>query len=198
MEDRLRSRLQSGMLAEILPPELETRMAILEQRAVLEQVEIPSDVILYLASAIKDNVRDLEAALIRLLALASLNQSEVTAELATQALEAFLREGSVSEVSIADIQEAVSEQFSVPTAAIVGPRRDRKTSLARQVAMYLCRKLSRNTLTVIGDSFGGKTHSTVLYACNKLEQEMKQDDALAEAVQRLCRRLSAASGSPPA
>ena len=192
MDDRLRSRLQSGMLAEILPPELETRMAILEQRAALEQIELPPDVVLCLASAIKDNVRTLEAALIRLLALASLNESEITAELAVRALEAFVSDGAISEVTIAAIQEMVCEQFSVSSEALKGPRRNREISLARQVAMYLCRKYSRGTLAAIGEEFGGKTHSTVIYACNKLEAEMKQDDQLSQAVTRLCTRLAAA------
>jgi chromosomal replication initiator protein len=192
MEDRLRSRLESGLMAEIGPPELETRMAILEQRAALEGAVLPADVTLYIAGLIQSNIRVLEAALIRLLALASLNQSDVTADLARSALEAYIREGRASPVSVQTVQKAVSERFGVPEEALLGPRRDRKTSLARQVAMYLTRELTRSSLAEVGELFGGKTHSTVVYACQKLEQEMKQDAELAAAVQQLCARLKGA------
>lgn len=189
MEDRLRSRLESGLMVEIGPPELETRMAILEQRAAMEGAVLPADVTLYIAGLIQSNIRVLEAALIRLLALASLNKSELTADLARSALESYIREGKASPVSIQAVQKVVSERFGVPEEALIGPRRDRKTSLARQVAMYLTRELTRSSLVEVGELFGGKTHSTVIYACQKLEQEMKQDKELAAAVQQLCTRL---------
>jgi chromosomal replication initiator protein len=193
MEDRLRSRLESGLMAEIAPPELETRMAILEQRAALEGAALPGDVTLYIAGLIQSNIRVLEAALIRLLALASLNRCAVTADLARSALEAYVREGRASPVSVETVQKAVSERFGVPEAALLGPRRDRKTSLARQVAMYLTRELTRSSLAQVGELFGGKAHSTVLYACQKLEEQMKQDAELAAAVRQLCARLKAPS-----
>src|SRR4051794_39499357 len=170
MEDRLRSRLESGLMAEIGAPELETRMAILEQRAALEGAVLPGDVTLYIAGLIQSNIRVLEAALIRLLALASLNQSEVTADLARSALESYIREGKASPVTVQAVQKAVSEQFGVPEETLLSPRRDRKTSHARQVAMYLTRELTRSSLAEVGELFGGKTHSTVVYACQKLEQ----------------------------
>jgi chromosomal replication initiator protein len=189
MEDRLRSRLEAGLMAEIVPPDLETRMAILEQRAAMEGAILPADVTLYIASLIQSNVRVLEAALIRLLALASLNRCDVTADLARSALEAYIREEKASPVSAQAVQKAVSERFGVPEEAMLGPRRDRKTSRARQVAMYLTRALTRSSLVEVGELFGGKTHSTVVYACQKLEHEMKQDVELASAVQQLCARL---------
>jgi chromosomal replication initiator protein len=189
MEDRLRSRLESGLMAEVGLPELETRMAILEQRAAQEGVALPADVTLYIAGLIQSNIRVLEAALIRLLALASLNQSQVTVELARSALEAYVREGRASPISVQTIQKAVSERFGVPEETLLSPRRDRKTSLARQVAMYLMRELTRSSLVEVGELFGGKTHSTVVYACQKLELEMKTDLELAAAVQQLCARL---------
>jgi chromosomal replication initiator protein len=192
MEDRLRSRLESGLMAEIVAPELETRMAILEQRAALEGAVLPGDVTLYIAGLIQSNIRVLEAALIRLLALASLNQSEVTADLARSALEAYIRDGKASPVSVQTVQKAVSERFGVPEEALLSPRRDRKTSLARQVAMYLTRELTRSSLAEVGELFGGKTHSTVVYACQKLQEQMKQDADLAAAVQQLCARLKGA------
>ncbi len=128
MEDRLRSRLESGLMVEIAPPELETRMAILEQRAAMEGAALPGDVTLYIAGLIQSNIRVLEAALIRLLALASLNRCAVTADLARSALEAYIREGKASPVSVQAVQKAVSERFGVPEEALLGPRRDRSAS----------------------------------------------------------------------
>jgi chromosomal replication initiator protein len=96
-------------------------------------------------------------------------------------------------VSVQAVQKAVSERFGVPEEALLGPRRDRKTSTARQVAMYLTRELTRSSLAEVGELFGGKTHSTVVYACQKLEQELKQDAELAAAVQQLCARLKSAA-----
>jgi chromosomal replication initiator protein len=189
MEDRLRSRLESGLMAEIGPPDLETRMAILEQRAALEGVEVPADVVLTIASMVESNVRVLEAALIRLLALASLNRSPITADLAAGALEAYVQGGRASQVGVQVVQKAVCDRFGVPAEALTGNRRDKKSTLARQVAMYLMREVTRTSLSQIGDLFGGKAHSTVLYACQKLETQMKQDSELAEAVQQLCARL---------
>jgi chromosomal replication initiator protein len=189
MEDRLRSRLESGLMAEIGSPDLETRMAILEQRAALEGVEVPADVVLTIASMVESNVRVLEAALIRLLALASLNRSPITADLAAGALEAYVQGGRASQVGVQVVQKAVCDRFGVPAEALTGNRRDKKSTLARQVAMYLMREVTRTSLSQIGDLFGGKAHSTVLYACQKLETQMKQDSELAEAVQQLCARL---------
>jgi chromosomal replication initiator protein len=189
LEDRLRSRMEAGLMTEIVEPELETRMAILEQRAALEGASLPGDVVLAIASQLQGNIRVLEAALIRLLALASLNRCEVTADLAASALEAFVCEGRASELGVQAIQKAVCEQFGVSEELLLSGRRDRKTSLARQVAMYLMRDLTRTSLSRIGDLFGGKTHSTVLYACKKLEAEMKQNEELAQAIRQLCARL---------
>jgi chromosomal replication initiator protein len=164
-------------------------MAILEQRAAMEGVALPREVTLYIAGLVQSNIRVLEAALIRLLALASLNRCAVTEELARSALESYVREGKASPVTLEQIRKAVSERFDVPEEALIGSRRDRKTSLARQVAIYLTRELTRSSLTQVGEQFGGKTHSTVLYSCQKLQQEMKADADLAAAVQQLCAKL---------
>lgn len=190
MEDRLRTRLESGLMAEIAPPELETRVAILLQRAEQEGAEIPQDVLYQIAHSVTDNVRVLEAALIRMLALASLNRCTLTLDLAARALTAFVQDGRVAAISLLAIQRAVCEQFNMTEQEITSPRRDRNTSLARQVAMYLMRELSRKSLNEIGEAFGGKAHSTVLYACAKLEKEMQADPRLAAAVSGLRSRLA--------
>jgi chromosomal replication initiator protein len=193
MEDRLRSRLESGLMAEVGPPDLETRVAILEKRAALEGASVPPEALMVIAAAIEGNVRVLEAALVRVLALASLNRSPITPEMAQSALEAFAPGGAVAgRVGVQAVQKAVCDRFGVPADALTGSRRDRKSTLARQAAMYLMREVSRSSLTQIGDLFGGKSHSTVLYACQKLEAQMKQDAELAEAIQQLRARLALA------
>src|SRR5207248_4100599 len=188
MEERLRSRLGSGLMAEIAPPELETRMAILERRAEAEGASVPADVVLTIAGMVESNIRALEAALIRVLALASLNRCPLTAEMAARALEAVLRDGRLSGVSLQAIQRAVCQQFGIQEEALAAGR-DQRTARARRVAMYLLRDLGRHSLAQIGDLFGGKTHSTVVYACQKLEHEMKQDAELSLAVKQLAARL---------
>ncbi|MBI3909972.1 MAG: chromosomal replication initiator protein DnaA [Armatimonadetes bacterium] len=193
MEDRLRSRLESGLMAEIGPPELETRVAILERRAISEQAAVPSDVLLHIASMIETNVRVLEAALIRLLALASLNRTEMTVELADRALQAFRQEGRIRPLDVEAVRRVVCQQFGVSEDELLGERRDKKTSLARQVAMYLLRTHSEKSLSEIGAALGGKAHSTVLYGCQKLEQEMRRDPSLASLVRRLCTQLMGSS-----
>jgi chromosomal replication initiator protein len=191
MEDRLRSRLQSGLMVEIGEPELETRVAILQKRAALEGApEIPEDVLYQIAHAVKTNVRILEAALIRMIALASLTGCPLTPEVAARAIAAFVQEGRLTGISLLVIQRAVCEQFRIPPEDLTSPRRDRPICLARQVAMYLMRELTRQSLAEIGRMFGGKAHSTVIYACDKLEKEMQTDADLALTVRSLKARLA--------
>jgi chromosomal replication initiator protein len=190
MEDRLRSRLESGLMVEIGEPDLETRMAILQKRAGLEGVEIPPEALYHIARTVTNNIRVLEAALIRMVALASLNRCPMTAELAARALQAFVQEGRLTCISLNAIQRAVCEHFKVSEDDLTSPKRDRPICLARQVAMYLMRELSRKSLVDIGKTFGGKAHSTVLYACEKLEREMKTDAGLAGAVRTIRTQLA--------
>jgi chromosomal replication initiator protein len=190
MEDRLRTRLEAGLLVEIAAPELETRMAILQQRAEMEGAPLPPEVAYHIARTVTDNVRVLEAALIRLLALSSLTHSPLTPELAARAVGAFVRDAHIVSTSLAAIQKIVCEQFSIEEKELVGLRRDRPTALARQVAMYLMRELTKKSLSEIGQHFGGKAHSTVLYSCAKLEKEMDADSRLQSTVQSLRARLA--------
>lgn len=190
MEDRLRNRLESGLMVEIAAPELETRMAILEKRAAIEGVDIESDILYQIARSVTTNIRVLEAAFIRMLALASLNRSPVTQELASRALAAFVQEGRLTTINWVAVRHAVCEHFKVSEDDLVSPRRDRQICLARQTAMYLMRELSRKSLSEIGQLFGGKTHSTVLYSCDKLVREMKADAALDSAIRGLRAQIS--------
>jgi len=194
MEERLRTRLESGLMVEIGAPDLETRMAILQKRAELEGAEVPPEAIYHIARTVTDNVRVLEAALIRMLALASLNRSPITAELAARALGAFVQDAKLTCISLLVVLRAVCEHFKISEQELISPRRDRHISSARQVAMYLMRDLSRKSLSEIGRVFGGKTHSTVLYACSRLEKEMQANEGLASAVRGLRSQLSASGG----
>ncbi|MGV3724571.1 MAG: chromosomal replication initiator protein DnaA [Actinomycetota bacterium] len=193
MEDRLRTRLESGLMVEIGAPELETRVAILEKRAAMEGAEIPPEVLYQIARAVSTNIRVLEAALIRMLALASLYRSSITQDLAARALAAFVQEGRMATINWIAVRQAVCDHFKVGEDDLISPRRDRQTCLARQVAMYLMRELSRKSLSEIGQLFGGKAHSTVLYACDKLEKEMKQDASLEAAIRGLRTQIAGAS-----
>jgi chromosomal replication initiator protein len=190
MEDRLRNRLESGLMVEIAAPELETRMAILEKRAAIEKVAIEPDILFQIARSVTTNIRVLEAAFIRMLALASLNRSPVTQELAARALGAFVQEGRLATINWVAVRQAVCDHFKVSEDDLVSARRDRQICLARQTAMYLMRELSRKSLSEIGQLFGGKTHSTVLYSCGKLEREMKADAGLESAVRGLRAQIS--------
>jgi chromosomal replication initiator protein len=185
LEDRLRSRLESGLMVEVGPPDLETRVAILEKRAALEGTAVSEEVLLMIAGMVEGNVRALEAALIRVLALASLNRCPITAELASSALIAYAPEANLGPIGVQRVQKAVCDRFGVPEDALTGSRRDKRSTLARQVAMYLVREVCRTSLAQIGDLFGGKSHSTVLYSCQKLEAEMKKNAELAAAVRQL-------------
>lgn len=190
MEDRLRSRLESGLMVEIGPPELETRMAILERRAQLEGAEVPPDILYQIAHAVSTNIRVLEAALIRVLALASLGRCGIEPALVARALGAFVQESQVACIGMVAVLRAVCEHFHVTEQELTGPRRDRQISLARQVAMYLMREISGKSLVEIGRFFGGKAHSTVLYSCSKLEKEMQTDAALSSTVLGIRARLA--------
>lgn len=194
MEDRLRTRLESGLMVEIGEPDLETRVAILQKRAALEGCEVSPEVLYHIAHSVTNNIRVLEAAFIRMLALASLTRSPVTAELAAKALSAFVQEGRMTNISLLAIRHAVCQHFKVTEADLTSARRDRQTCLARQVAMYLMRQLSRSSLVEIGGMFGGKSHSTVLYACEKLEKDLKADKDLESTVRTLRGRIAATPG----
>jgi chromosomal replication initiator protein len=188
MEDRLRSRLGAGLMAEIAAPELETRMAIVERRALAEEAHLPADVVLAIASSVDSNIRALEAALIRVLAQASLSGAPLTAEMAIDAVEALACDALRCGDGVQAIQRAVCKQFGVDSQRLARAR-DQRSARARRVAMFLLRDLGGYSLAQIGDLFGGKTHSTVVYGCQKLEQEMKQDRELASTVRSLAARL---------
>src|SRR6516162_7618077 len=190
MEDRLRSRFEWGLIADIQPPDLETKVAILQKKAETERVMLPTDVALYIASNIRSNVRELEGALIRLTAYVSLIGAEITLPYAQQVLKNFI-DSQVRKVTIEAIQKAVSEQFGLRPAEIKAKNNSRAIVYPRQIAMYLAKHLTEASLPEIGRQFGGKHHTTVLHSVEKIEEVRKNDKDLHRLITKLTEQLGA-------
>lgn len=189
LEDRLRSRFECGLIADIQAPDLETRVAILRQKALAEQIEVPDDVLDLIATNIQSNIRELEGALNRVIAFASLHQEPISLTLATEALKEIIATPKARPITIASIQEEVAAHFGIKTADLKGKRRSRAVVYPRQIAMYLARELTDASLPRIGEEFGGRDHTTVMHACDKIRKEMDEDPNLASIVRTLTHRL---------
>ncbi|MBM3749758.1 MAG: chromosomal replication initiator protein DnaA [Acidimicrobiia bacterium] len=176
LEERLRSRFEWGLTADIQAPDLETKIAIITRKADSEGVSLPTDVSLYIAGRIKSNIRELEGSLIRLLAYASLTGKEVSIDLAKEVLRDILRQDERA-VTIDGIQKFVAEFYQMKLADLKSRNNSKSVAMPRQVAMYLCKNLTNASLPEIGKSFGGKHHSTVIHSIRKVE-EMRQTDAV--------------------
>jgi chromosomal replication initiator protein len=176
LEERLRSRFEWGLIADIQPPDLETKMAILKRKAESEGVPLPDDVALYIAGRIKSNIRELEGSLIRLLAYASLTGRELSMTLAQEVLRDVLRhEDKV--VTVDTIQKFIAEYYRLKLADLKSRNNSKSVAMPRQVAMYLCKSLTNASLPEIGKSFGGKHHPTVIHSIRKIESMRQQDAA---------------------
>ncbi len=193
LEERLRSRFEWGLLADIQPPDLETRIAILRKKALQERLPVPDEVMAYIASQIPTNIRELEGALIRIVATASLENAPVTPEVAAKALKDILPNRTVRPVTLADILRAVSRQFSVSVEDLKGQSRAQKMVFPRQLAMYLCRELTSASLPKIGEEFGGRDHTTVLHAYDKIGRQRATEPEVQEALRLLQFALQAQS-----
>jgi chromosomal replication initiator protein len=172
--DRLRSRFEWGLMADIQPPDLETKMVILDRKAEEAGVKLPDDVRTYMATQMKSNIRELEGALIRVLAISSVTRAEMTLSLAKQALRSLVANNQ-RKVTIEAIQRAVCEEFQLKLSQIREKNNSRAIAFPRQIAMYLCKELTGGSLPEIGRAFNGKHHTTVLHAVNKIER-MRKDD----------------------
>ena len=189
LEERLRNRFEWGLIADIQPPDVETRVAILEKKAEFEGIELPQDVAIFLATSIDSNVRELEGSLTRLGAFASLNKCPITVEFARDVLQSVLRERVDRAITIESIQKAVCDFFRIRPNDLRSKRRTRTIALPRQVAMYLCRRYTNASFPVIGDRFGGRDHSTVIHAAQVIERRLREDPAFRATVERLERLL---------
>jgi chromosomal replication initiator protein len=190
IEDRLRSRFEWGLIADIQPPDLETKVAILQKKAETDQVMLPTDVALFIASNIRSNVRELEGALIRVTAYASLTGGEINLQTTQEVLKNLI-DSQVRRISIESIQKAVSEQFGLRPTEIKAKNNSRVIVFPRQIAMYLAKHLTDASLPEIGRQFGGKHHTTVLHSVDKIEQARKTDKDLNRVINKLTESLGA-------
>nr|MDQ3957701.1 chromosomal replication initiator protein DnaA [Actinomycetota bacterium] len=174
LEERLRTRFEWGLITDIQPPDLETRLAILRKKAETERLAVDDDVLSFIASRIQTNIRELEGALIRVAAYASLTRSDLSLDLALQVLQTLLPDTRETRVTSDLVVSVAAEYYDVTADEICSSSRSRPLVNARQMAMYLCRELTDLSLPKIGERFGGRDHSTVLYAMHKIRQQMKE------------------------
>ena len=188
IEERLRSRFEAGLIADIQPPDLETRIAILKKKADLQHIRLPDAVAEYLATILRNNIRELEGGLMRLGAIASLTNTDITVDLAKAEMKhlANLREKVITNELI---QKVVAESFGVKPSDLKSKRRTRTVVLPRQVAMYLCRQLAGSSLPETGNFFGGKDHSTVIHSCKVIEEKREKDPELKARIEMLIKQL---------
>lgn len=189
LEERLRSRFGWGLIADIQPPEIETMVAILKQKSRSYQVSLPNDVYFFLASSVTSNVRELEGLLNRVVAYASLSGCEINIDLAREALKDIIKVKE-KDVNIGSIQKAVSTHFNINTSDLKSKKKQKCVVLPRQISMYLARRLTKMSFPEIGAHFGGKDHSTIIYAVNKIEKQITQDQQIKNTVNKLINKLS--------
>lgn len=189
LEDRLRSRFEWGLITDIQPPDLETRIAILIKKAQTENFDIPYDVMDYIASYIDSNIRELEGALIRLVAYASVTGKELNLSTASEALKDILPPPRPQKITIESIQKAVCSYYNIDINDLLGKKRNKHVVYPRQIAMYLCRKLTDESYPQIGVQFGGRDHTTVMHANEKVENYILEDRDLATTIEALCKKI---------
>lgn len=191
LEERLRNRFEWGLIADLQPPDMETRVAILEKKAEIDGLDLPRDVAIHLASKIDSNVRELEGCLTRLSAFASLSKTAITVDFAKQVLQDLLRDRPT--VSIETIQRIVCEHFGIRLSDLLSKKRTRNIAFPRQIAMYLARRMTAGSFPSIGERFGGRDHSTVIHATNTVGRRLKEDQRLRtslEEIERLAQTRS--------
>jgi chromosomal replication initiator protein len=194
LEERLRSRFEWGLLTDIQAPDLETRIAILRKKVNTERIAITDpEVLTFIAGRVSSNIRELEGALTRVVAFSSLTDRPMTVELAEHVLKDVFPQGDAApEVTISRIQEAVSQRFGVTLDELVSPRRSQAVAYPRQVAMYLSRELTDSSLPMIGKEFGGRDHTTVIHAKDKITRLIREDRSVYNLVQELTARIKQA------
>jgi chromosomal replication initiator protein len=193
LEDRLRSRFEWGLITDIQPPDLETRIAILRRKVKYDSIDVDDpEVLTFVASRVSTNIRELEGALTRVVAFSSLTGRRMDVELAQDVLRDVFPNGEAAAVSIDRIQELICERFSVSLAELTGDRRSQNIVYPRQVAMYLSRELTDSSLPKIGKEFGGRDHTTVIHATSKIARLIREDRSVYNLVQELTARIKQA------
>ena len=189
IEDRLRSRFEWGLIADIQPPDLETKVAILQKKAESEQVQLPTDVALFVASNVRTNVRELEGALVRLIAWCQVNRMEITLATTQQCLKQFI-DLQVRKITIEAIQRAVAEQFGMRVSDLKQKNNSRNVVVPRQIAMYLAKQMTEASLPEIGRQFGNKHHTTVMHSIGKIDELRRTDKDLHRTLNKLQEQLN--------
>ncbi|XVV03857.1 chromosomal replication initiator protein DnaA [Actinosynnema sp. CA-248983] len=189
LEDRLRTRFEWGLITDIQPPELETRIAILRKKAAQDRLAAPAEVLEFIAARIERNIRELEGALIRVTAFASLNRQPVDVQLAEIVLRDLIPDSHAPEITAPTIMAVTAEFFGVTIDDLCGPGKTKVLAQARQISMYLCRELTDLSLPKIGQTFGGRDHTTVMHADKKIRKEMAERRRVYEQVQELTSRI---------
>lgn len=189
IEERLRSRFEWGLIADIQPPDFETRVAILKKKAYQDRFSIPNDVTYYIAENITANIRELEGCLVKIAATAQLMSQPINLEMAKTALNRLLTEKKEKNIDIDIIQKRVAEYYNITLEELCGPKRSKGIVQPRQVAMYLSRTLTTGSFPEIGDEFGKRDHTTVIHACNKVEQDMETDANFRRVVNHIIQQI---------
>ena len=189
LEDRLRSRFEWGLITDIQAPDLETRIAILRKKAKTENLQVPNEVMIYIADKIHSNIRELEGALIRVMAFASLSSFPITTEVAVEALKDIIPANSTKQITIENIQQSVAGYFHLSPTEFKAKKRTREVAFPRQIAMYLSRQLTDFSLPKIGDEFGGRDHTTVMHAHDKITQAILKDPLLEKKVNEMIQKI---------
>ncbi len=190
LEERLRSRFEWGLISDIQPPDLETRIAILRKKAQLERISVPDEVMEFIAEKIQTNIRELEGALTRLLAYSSFNKVDINLEVTQEALATILTAPIKRQITIKYIQEVVAGFYNIDTREFQVRKRTRSIAFPRQVAMFLARELTDSSFPKIGEEFGGRDHTTVLHAYEKINRDMKDNSELANVISTLKKQIT--------
>lgn len=190
LEDRLRSRFEWGLIADIQPPDFETRIAILKKKADMENLSIPNEVMVYVANKIQSNIRELEGALIRIVAYSSLTNKEISVELASEALRDFISNKNAKQITIELIMDVVASYYNLRPEDFKSQKRTKNVAFPRQIAMFLARKLTDLSLPKIGEEFGGRDHTTVIHAYEKINEGYEKDQNLKETIDELIRKIN--------
>ncbi|HVL33827.1 MAG TPA: chromosomal replication initiator protein DnaA [Actinomycetota bacterium] len=189
LEDRLRTRFEWGLITDVQPPDLETRVAILQKKVAAEGLQISNDVLAFIATRVQNNIRELEGRLIRVVAAASLSRVPITLELAQEVLKPLLPRDGIDEIPSQLIINECAQYFGVSREELIGPGRNRQLVNARQIAMYICRELTPLSLPKIGDAFGNRDHTTVMHADSKIRSLMGERRQVYAQVQELTQRI---------
>ncbi|MBQ6857609.1 MAG: chromosomal replication initiator protein DnaA [Lachnospiraceae bacterium] len=190
LEERLRSRFEWGLTVDIQQPDYETRMAILRKKEELEGYNIDNEVIKYIASNVKSNIRELEGALTKIVALSKLNNREINIELAEEALKDLISPNAVKEVTPQLIINVVSEHFGINSLDVIGQKRSKELVFPRQIVMYLCGEMTTESLQSIGKALGGRDHTTIIHGTKKIASELKEDENLKNTIDILKKKIN--------